>query len=316
MAKLIAKCLAMSVIITGALNLAYNIDNVNILMTVNLIVFVGTIVISIIDKKYNEKKNIELKEEKEKRINDIELIVKAIGDIDKKFEMLNNCTYEVKDGINKIIDTINETKNLQGKHSENLIGCIEKAQDINSKSIVMLSEQLVNQLIRNSDVENQSINQVLDKLQLINKDILEHKKSTSENTENIKNMTLYKIDEIISSNTMNAKYIVESMSNENGSIKEELIDAMESNIESLVDELSSNRDQIVNIGKGLKRTKDDITNTIEENINSNKEIVTQYKEIQGAMLSELNILSDKNKHITELLMNNYKVLNVLIEEYA
>ncbi|WP_278683293.1 hypothetical protein [Paraclostridium bifermentans] len=91
---------------------------------------------------------------------------------------------------------------------------------------------------------------------------------------------------------------------------EELI---EDNIEKLVVELNDNKDMLSQIIKYMKRAKSDIIESIEENIDSNKEVVGQYKEIQGSMMKELHILLDKNKHITELLMSNYKVLNALME---
>ena len=312
MLKSIVKSTIGSLVATAAFNMAYSINNIAILVCLNIVVFVGLYIASDKDDKLRNEYKVNLEEIKEVNISIKEESMK----INEKLSIINASIVS----INK---SVNQTMEINENNGKTIESNINKLNEMLHKSLLSIDDNVqngfdnvkdkiekINENINNNININNKINNNLDKIyetiKINHEDMInacsniedEIKKSIINRTTNIQNAT----EEIIN--------LIEKSTQEQNDRYEDIISE---NIEKIVDEIDSTKSQIASIGKDVKRNKNDIIEAIELNTDSNKEVISQYKEIQGAMLKELNLIADKNKHTTEVLMSNYKVLNAIME---
>lgn len=265
MSKIITKNIVISLMATAAVELTYKVNNIGILATINIVIFIVSMVVSINENK----KNIE-KEAMELESKNIE-----------------------KDKRNSILD---EIKNL---HNE--INTIHKS---NNDNFNIFKEEM-KKINKGMNLLQEDIKQNRDTIVTEFKSSREQRIEVFEKSVEINNNRYKDIENIINKQISETKILISLLEK-----NEELLDET---VDKIVEELNESKGYLNKINKEIKRAKSDVLDSICENTESNKEVIAQYKEIEGAMLKELNALLDKNKDITELLMSNYKVLNVLME---
>jgi len=312
MLKSIVKSTIGSLVATAAFNMAYSINNIAILVCLNIVVFVGLYIASDKDDKLRNEYKVNLDEIKNINISVKEESIKInekLSIIDTSILSVNN---SVKQGIESnenmgktIEDSINNFNEMLHKSLLSINDNIQNGFDDIRDKIEKINENINNNNNINNNINN-NLDRVYEAIKINNENMTnacsniedEIKKSIINRTTNIENAT----DEIIN--------LIEKSTQEQNDRYEDIISE---NIEKIVDEIDSTKSQIASIGKDVKRNKDDIIDVIELNTDSNKEVISQYKEIQGAMLKELNIIADKNKNTTELLRTSYNVLNAIME---
>lgn len=320
MLKTVIKSTIGSLVATAALNMAYSINNYAILVGLNIVVFIGLYIAS--DK--DDKLSIEYKA----NLEEIKLISKDMKEMSREINEINMLISQeviktneklivVDKSIVSVNESIKQTMEINENVGKSIEGNVNELSKMLNGSLLSIDNNAKNRFTNvvdgigkiNENINN-NINSNLDRTYEIiktnHKDIIntctniedEIKGSITSRTLNIEKAT----DEIINS--------IEQSTKDQSNTYEEIINE---NIDKLVDEIDSTKSQVASMSKDIKRNKNDIIEAIEVNTDSNKEVITQYKEVQGAMLKELNIIADKNKHTTEVLMSNYKVLNAIME---
>jgi len=248
----------------------------------NIVVFVGLYIASDKDDKLRNEYKVNLDEIKNINISLKEESIK----INEKLSIIDTIILSVNNSVKQGIES-----------NENMGKTIED-------SINNFNEMLHKSLLSINDNIQNGFDDIRDKIEKINENI--------NNNNNINNNINNNLDRVYEAIKINNENMTNACSNIEDEIKKSIINRT-TNIEKLVDEIDSTKSQIASIGKDVKRNKNDIIDVIELNTDSNKEVISQYKEIQGAMLKELNIIADKNKNTTELLRTSYNVLNAIME---
>lgn len=297
MEKSIYKSLIISILLTSLIKIAYGIENIGVTVVSNIIVFAILLFANI---KENKNENNALNEAKLNQENNFQEITKQLKNIIQKFD---------EEKLTK-----------------------EESTQIIYKQMLLLKEKII------------STNEILDKNNL-NENIIELKESIinemKSSEENVKN--LYdNLFQLLNSNKNDmicnakegigiiSKTIEKSSENVSITLSQYLSDNINELITNLKEELRTvsqsieeNREELEKIKREMRRQVSDVVdsvNGINESINQSiecdKQILIQYENIQGSMLNEINILIEKNKNITQLIKNNYKVLNSLVTESA
>lgn len=325
MLKLGIRSAISSLIATATFNMIYDINNIAILLFINIVLFIGLYIVNDKEDKLNIEYKSNINEIKSifkdmkgmhKEIKDINILIskeviktnEKLGIINKEIVNMNEFT---KQSIEKLVDKIESTNyqvnNISGNINQNKSDIIEAIKiniDTNKNIIDKYKETQEDMLQELSAIIN--LDRIYEIIENNHKDIT----NVYGNIEN--EIKKYAINETINIGKATDRIIdsIEKSNEEQNNIYEEVINE---SIEKLIDEIESANSQMVSISKDIKRNKSDIIEAIEINTDINKNVIDQYKEIQGAMLKELNVVVDKNKHITELLMSNYKVLNAIME---
>ena len=325
MLKLGIRSAISSLIATATFNMIYDINNIAILLFINIVLFIGLYIVNDKEDKLNIEYKSNINEIKSifkdmkgmhKEIKDINILIskeviktnEKLGIINKEIVNMNEFT---KQSIEKLVDKIESTNyqvnNISGNINQNKSDIIEAIKiniDTNKNIVDKYKETQEDMLQELSAIIN--LDRIYEIIENNHKDIT----NVYGNIEN--EIKKYAINETINIGKATDRIIdsIEKSNEEQNNIYEEVINE---SIEKLIDEIESANSQMVSISKDIKRNKSDIIEAIEINTDINKNVIDQYKEIQGAMLKELNVVVDKNKHITELLMSNYKVLNAIME---
>lgn len=285
--KTLANALIISVIATGTLSLTYDVKDKIILAIINVIIFIGIAIIENINiMKIKEEKN----NSKKQNLETLKIIVddntKTRMEIIKGNEIISHIITYYKEIKNEIKVSSVEHQNTIDKLKETLV---EELRD-NSVKIV----KGLNDCNNSIDIVSNRLGNTIDLVRDNHSNIL---KSNNEIIEGSK------IRAIVNQENINI-------------FREAIVKQLEEMSEHIIENMVESKEYIDCTTSELKKIKNLINDKSSDMIDGNKEIVSQYKGIQGEIFKEINILTDKNKSTAELLKSNYKVLNILIEKYS
>lgn len=331
MKKSLVSALLLSVIATGALNLEYGIKDVVALAIINIVICIGLVVVNIIENKNSlileEEKNNNNKQCLEAMKSIVNEIIETrdttIKKNDESFERINSSIMMIKETI---ITNSNNSKNSMDEISGKLKN-VEKVAIENISNIITSNKEIQNEIniasSKNQDIIEKLKGTIVSELKDNSINIINGFNSSktsidriSEELNNTKDTIIENFSNIIKSNKeiiKESKTIANKNEENINILKDAVVRQLEENSESIIERMYESKESIEDMQSEVKNTKNIIKDNISDLVDSNKDIVIQYKEIQGEMFKELNVLTDKNKSILELLKSNYKVLNTLIE---
>lgn len=312
---LLLKSVFISIISTTAINMIYKIDNI----VINSGLIIAIVVIAFLSiKKDEEEKMNNLFEERKQQLE--------VNKEDKnKFkEYIQSYISEIKDSNISLTNAIEETNNK-------LINNIDD-QIINLYNVIKSQEEKVSSI-------NKTINTIVDIKSNGNSanKLLEEQYNVISNFKKIfeENMKLHyeqkvELKKLISDysiqtneNSLKIKELIEiNINSELSDIceiarkQEEKIDSIDNKV-SIIEEINMNIDSV---NKGLEdqsRTINKFKKIVEESIEAEQEqkeeLLNAYKKIYNESFKQIAELTNKNQYIVQLLMDNYKVLNAVID---
>lgn len=310
-----------SLIAAAAIKFAYGVENIYVVLGINITIIIGLYFIlssynkNTKDKEAENRKNIiELIENNTKKIDDLELIVNNIfkqSQVQME-HLVSSIDLQGDKNIDNIKKLIDEFKSEMGAVSEEINKNINESTKINSEAKSILKE-ICNINIELSKDLSSNYASLAEKLIAIEDKIGESNNKTdvviSGIVDNSKNIKITN-ENILESNNKLGEIIIKS----DGEV-EKLIDIKSclGNLYDKSDEMASidseNKDILSSIKDDNSRFNMELRNKIDDSIDSNNNIVTKYDIIQKSFASELLKVACKNENITNLLKDNYKILN-------
>jgi len=310
-----------SLIAAAAIKFAYGVENIYVVLGINITIIIGLYFIlssynkNTKDKEAENRKNIiELIENNTKKIDDLELIVNNIfkqSQVQME-HLVSSIDLQGDKNIDNIKKLIDEFKSEMGAVSEEINKNINENTKINSEAKSILKE-ICNINIELSKNLSSNYASLAEKLIAIEDKIGESNNKTdvviSGIVDNSKNIKITN-ENILESNNKLGEIIIKS----DGEV-EKLIDIKSclGNLYDKSDEMASidseNKDILSSIKDDNGRFNMELRNKIDDSIDSNNNIVTKYDIIQKSFAAELLKVACKNENITNLLKDNYKILN-------
>jgi|GEM_PF-6401077 len=314
-----------SLIAAAAIKFAYGVENIYVVLGINITIIIGLYFIlssynkNTKDKEAENRKNIiELIENNTKKIDDLELIVNNIfkqSQVQME-HLVSSIDLQGDKNIDNIKKLIDEFKSEMGAVSEEINKNINESTKINSEAKSILKE-ICNINIELSKDLSSNYASLAEKLIAIEDKIGESNNKTdvviSGIVDNSKNIKITN-ENILESNNKLGEIIIKS----DGEV-EKLIDIKSclGNLYDKSDEMASidseNKDILSSIKDDNSRFNMELRNKIDDSIDSNNNIVTKYDIIQKSFASELLKVACKNENITNLLKDNYKILNGIVD---
>jgi len=314
-----------SLIAAAAIKFAYGVENIYVVLGINITIIIGLYFIlssynkNTKDKEAENRKNIiELIENNTKKIDDLELIVNNIfkqSQVQME-HLVSSIDLQGDKNIDNIKKLIDEFKSEMGAVSEEINKNINENTKINSEAKSILKE-ICNINIELSKDLSSNYASLAEKLIAIEDKIGESNNKTdvviSGIVDNSKNIKITN-ENILESNNKLGEIIIKS----DGEV-EKLIDIKSclGNLYDKSDEMASidseNKDILSSIKDDNGRFNMELRNKIDDSIDSNNNIVTKYDIIQKSFASELLKVACKNENITNLLKDNYKILNGIVD---
>lgn len=312
---LLLKSLFISIISTTAINMIYKTDN--IFINSGLIIAIAVIAFFSIKKDEEEKMNNLFEERKQQLEVNKE-------DKNKFKEYIQSYISEIKDSNiritnaieatnNKLINNIDEQIiNIYNviKSQEEKISSINKTmntiEDVksNGNSTNKLLEEQYNVISNFKKIFEDNMKLHYEQKVEVKKLMIDYSNQTNENSLKIKEL----IEININSELSNICEIARK--------QEEKIDSINDKV-NIIEEINMNIDSA---NKGLEdqsRTINKFKKIVEEAIEAEQEqkeeLLNAYKKIYNESFKQIAELTNKNQYILQLLMDNYKVLNAVID---
>lgn len=292
---LIFKSIILSLIATASINMAYSINNPIILLGINVICLVMSYFV-VIKIKSNEEE--EYKKRERKMLGVITSHIKAVN------QSVISSNTNIVDSILSIENNINSILMDNSSSIDNqLNNFIELFRNVIQESNMVIQENNRSMEKIISEDKNNSVS-MMNAVESVNS-ILLNLKDTLE----LNNKELYiKLDilnEFLNSSKESVNEIIEM---------KHIIKSNASNVANIFEKVNENIDILMEQKEEVRRFKNEVNALIEENVDSNTELAEIYKEIQSTTLFEINKLAEKNEYVTSLLMDSYKVLNIIMNK--
>jgi len=320
--RVIMDSVIISLLADAAIKFAYGVENVYVVLGINITLIIG---VYFILSSYN--KNARYKEEENKK-NIIELIEKNIKKIDNLGSIINEDNKLQMEHIvslidlqgNKNIDNIqrltDELRSEMSTRSKEINSSINESTKINTEAMSVLKEICKENIELNKNL-NSNYTSLVEKLIDIEGNISEGNNKTdvviSSIVDNIKNIKI--VNENISESNSKMSEIITKLGEE----VDKLID-IKSSLENLNDKIDDvtnidrdNQDILSDIKDINSRLNMELKTKIDESIESNNNIVTKYDFIQKSFTAELLKVAAKNENITNMLIDNYKILKEIVD---
>ena len=312
---LLLKSLFISIISTTAINMIYKTDN--IFINSGLIIAIAVIAFFSIKKDEEEKMNNLFEERKQQLEVNKE-------DKNKFKEYIQSYISEIKDSNiritnaieatnNKLINNIDEQIiNIYNviKSQEEKISSINKTmntiEDVksNGNSTNKLLEEQYNVISNFKKIFEDNMKLHYEQKVEVKKLMIDYSNQTNENSLKIKELIEININSELSNICETARK------------QEEKIDSINDKV-NIIEEINMNIDSA---NKGLEdqsRTINKFKKIVEEAIEAEQEqkeeLLNAYKKIYNESFKQIAELTNKNQYILQLLMDNYKVLNAVID---
>ena len=295
----------------------------------------------------NTKNIIELLEKNIKKVDDLGSIVSEDNKL--KLARSENIINILDNKLNTISEIINNILKQSQSQMEQIATSIDVQGNKNIDNIQKLVGELKSEIGTVSKEINSSINEstkinteAMSVLKEICKENIEVNKNLSSNYASLVEKLISledklsegnnKTDVVISSivdNSKSIKIVNESMVESNNKLAdmitkcEEEVDKLidiKGSLESLndkVEDLTSidrdNQDILSDIKSDNSRLNMELRTKIDEAMDSNNNIVTKYDFIQKSFTAELLKVAAKNENVTNMLMDNYKILKEVVD---
>lgn len=348
---IIFRAIILSLIGTASINLVYKADNIGILAGINIILFGLAIFILSKDEKEKASKTQENFEKiaclNSDKVEELKNLLMKLDDtntsLNRDFKATNETLIkELKFHSDNIreefkqykIELISELNNGSLKIfnilKDNNSKIDELITAVNRNNITENLREITKVMENSNSINNKKFESILTAIAEYNKrlqddsnrtyDLLEGQfKNLSEVMKQLNSISNEKLESILTAITEcdrrhqdNADRMFDLLEGQFRNVSESS-EELSDNLGKILAELENTFDKLNRLGKTLNEFKNETSSALEENINNNMKITKEYKEISGTMFNELNNLVEKNEHVVELLLNNYKVLNALME---
>lgn len=278
--ELVFKAIVLSLIITASIKVGYGVDNLIILVGVNVVSLVFSYFAM---NKISTDKEEEYKKRERKMLGVLTSHLKAINqNIINNTNAVADIIANLEQNINNIIgENLNSLANMEGLNSgiHEIAGTLQDTVRENGvvvDRIISEERKHSNKLV--ASIENNN-KELLNKIEVINEILSSSKESVNE---------IIEIKHMVKSNSTNVS---------------DICSKLDENISLLIEEKEE-----------IRRFKNEINSLLEETMDSSLENVEVYKDIQNNTLNELSKLAEKNEYIVSLLMDSYKILNLMMSK--
>lgn len=312
---LLLKSLFISIISTTTINMIYKINN--IIINSGLIIAITVIAFLSIKKDEEEKKNNlfeerkqQLEVSKEDKNEFKEYIQSYVSEIKDSNRIITNAIEATNDKlINNIDEQITNLYNVI-KSQEEKVSSINKTIDtiedvkLNGNSTNKLLEEQYNVIINFKKIFEENMKLHYEQKAEVKKLMSDYSNQTNENSLKIKELIEININSELSDICEIARK------------QEEKIDSINDKV-SIIEEININIDSVNKIVEDQSRTINKFKKIVEEAIEAEQEqkeeLLNAYKKIYNESFKQIAELTNKNQYILQLLMDNYKVLNAVID---
>lgn len=311
MGLIILEALVISVISITGLNMIYNIDNVLINSGVMCVIIAGAFFI--LNSEEKKKQNISSEEKREfiqQREKEIEKLSNSVDQVRQSFLTV---AHELKEDNNTLIESMN--KSIE-KLAQNMMS-IEKKLDSAVSSVQSLEEIKEETCTISKLIEQQNkITMMVDKA--LGKS-LEECRNMKESFEDLIRKSAEESNEIRGE----IKKTIESIGDKNLTEICEVLSRNGERIESIDEKINITEEINMNIellskgledqGRIINKFKKTYEEAVEESEEHRENLIASYEKIYNESLKQIIELTNKNQYIVQLLMDNYKVLNAVMD---
>ena len=298
MASTILKAIVIAIISTGGINMIYQTNNAGINSGIIVVISVISYFILSNEQKSREKlineKNSLKAEEKLKMLDEVKKYYEDY--LEKRnhdFEQLKNSSGSLINDLNNRLDAVCDLMKEQNKVSEllisnnNLLSDIKKADEENNVNIINLFNTIKSHIENSSKVFSEFKNEYFKELKKIKED---QSGKFNDIYDSLKDIMI----------TLKKQY-----------------ECIENISEEKITEIQDRADDIKNIieseSSTINRLRKDFNDRMDEAGEINTNLLNSYEKLYSNSLKQIEELTDKNKTIVQLLDDNYRILNAVID---